>query len=94
MTGPVVEYGEFFWLLIPLKDGGKNFVKCAKGVSVVEDGYLKVYIAANVAKGIGIQNGSIVQIDNLNGKLNVRLANANEDITRKPKLRKRKKVAQ
>jgi hypothetical protein len=49
MTGPVVEFEGFFWLVIPLEVGGKKFVECAKGVSVVEDGYLKIFIAAEIA---------------------------------------------
>jgi hypothetical protein len=74
LTGPVVEHEGFFWLLIPLEEGGKDFVECAKGVSLVENGYLKVFIASTVVEGIGIKTDSIVQIDNLNGKFNVRLA--------------------
>lgn len=77
ITGPAVEHGGNFWLIIPLEPGGKHFVDCTKGTSIVEDGYLKIFIAARVAEVIGIRNGSIVQIDNRDGKLNVQLTNSN-----------------
>jgi len=77
MTGPVVEHEGYFWLIIPLGQGGKHFIDCSKGVSLVEDGYLKIFIAARVAEGLGIRNGSMVQINNRDGKLNIRLADSN-----------------
>ena len=79
MTGPAVEHEGFFWLIIPLEPGGKHFIDCSKGVSIVEDGYLKIYIAATVAEGLGIRNGSMVEISNYDGKLNVRLLQPDED---------------
>ena len=77
LIGPAVEHEDYFWLIIPLEPGGKHFVDCSKGVSIVEDGYLKIFIAASVAEGIGIRNRSMVQIDNRNGKLNIQLAEPN-----------------
>ena len=77
MTGPVIEHDSYFWLMIPLEAGGRNFIECSKGVSIVEDGYLKIFIAAPVAEKMDIHDGSLVQIDNQHGKLNIRLAEPN-----------------
>jgi hypothetical protein len=74
MTGPVVEHEGYFWLIIPLEPGGKHFIECAKGVSLVEDGFSKIFIARTVAEKIGIRHGSIIEINNYGGKLNMQLS--------------------
>jgi hypothetical protein len=76
LIGPAVEHEGYFWLIIPLEPGGKHFVDCSKGISIVENGYLKIFIAATIAEKLGICDGSTVEIDNRDGKLNIRLANS------------------
>ncbi len=77
LTVPVVEHDGYFWFLIPLEPGGKHFVNCSKGISIVEDGYLKIFIPATVAESLGIRDGSMVQIKNCDRELNIQLSDSN-----------------
>ena len=48
---------------------------CSKGISEVEGEYLKITIPEWLAGMLRISEGSIVSIDNENGKCNIRPAN-------------------
>lgn len=60
-----------FMLIIPLASGGSEFIKCSQGISKVEGEYLKITIPDWMASKIGLQDGSLVDIDNRNGQLNI-----------------------
>ena len=74
LTGPAEEFNGDFWLVIPLEDGGGAFVECAKGISVVVDGCIKIFIARPIGEKMGIRDGSLVTINNEGRKLNIQLA--------------------
>lgn len=58
-------------LIIPLSDGGSEFIKCAQGIGKVEGEYLKITIPDWMAEKMGFQDGTLVDIDNRNGTLNI-----------------------
>jgi hypothetical protein len=75
LKGPVEKVDGKLVLRIPLSAGGDQFIDCSKGISEVEGEYLKVTIPEWLAGMLRIDEGSIVSIDNENGKCNIRPAN-------------------
>ena len=74
LTGPVENIEDRLVLRIPLAAGGSEFVACSRGVGTVKGGFLEVFIADAVANALGISAGSMVTVDNENGKFNIRPA--------------------
>jgi hypothetical protein len=58
-------------LLIPLEAGGEELTQCAHGIGVVEGDFLKVTISDSLAESLKIYEGSMVFVDNENGKFNI-----------------------
>ena len=58
-------------LYIPLSAGGDQFIECSKGISELQDEYLKVVIPEWLAGTLRIEEGTLVAIDNMNGKFNI-----------------------
>ena len=76
LEGPVDQVGDSFVLEIPLDVGGAALAPAARGIGVVEDGCLLVTIPAWLATQLQLTDGAIVQVDNRDGKFNIRLATA------------------
>jgi hypothetical protein len=62
-------------LLIPLNVGGDQFIACSKSISELQGEYLKVVIPEWLAGMLRIEEGSLVTVDNENGKLNIHPVN-------------------
>jgi hypothetical protein len=62
-------------LRIPLSAGGDQIIDCSKGISELDGEYLKATIPEWLAGMPRIDLGSIVSIDNENGKCNIRPSN-------------------
>jgi hypothetical protein len=60
------------WLRIPLDAGGSELVAASRGIGVVEGEFLSIEIMDWLARKLGISEGSLVTVDNANGKLNLR----------------------
>ena len=71
LEGPVEKVGDDLVLLIPLSAGGDELSEVARKISTVEDGVLKVVIPVWLAEKLHIQAGSLVLVDNRNGKFNI-----------------------
>lgn len=75
LEGPVEKADGEFVLLIPLDCGGDQFIECSRGVSKVDGGYLKITIPESIVDLLRIEEGSLVSVDNKNGKLNIHSVN-------------------
>lgn len=75
LQGPVEKVDGKLVLLIPLAAGGDQFITCARGISEIEGEYLKVVIPEWLSGMLRIEEGSVVSVDNENGKFNIRPVN-------------------
>ena len=76
LQGPVLKVNGQLMLLVPLEDGGAEFVDCARGVSGVEGPHLKIAIPDWLAGMLRIDEGDIVCVSNWDGKLQIRPSEA------------------
>ena len=68
IRGPVETKGGKLTLMIPLEAGGSDLVSCTKGIAEIEGDYLKITIPDWLAAKMKIQEGSLIDVDNKNGK--------------------------
>ena len=71
LTGPVESEGGQLVLRIPLEEGGDELIQCAREMSQVEGDCLKIMIPKSMADKLHIADGSLVTVDNKDGKLNI-----------------------
>jgi hypothetical protein len=71
LQGPVEKEDGKLVLRIPLEAGGAEFVQCSRGISEIEGNQLKVTIPEWLAGMLRIDEGSLVSVDNANGKFNI-----------------------
>ena len=71
LSGPVEKLNGKLVLLIPLEAGGSGLAAAAKGISEVDGDYLRVTIPDWLADKLGIREGTVVNVDNTGGKLNI-----------------------
>ncbi|HEY1802577.1 MAG TPA: hypothetical protein VGG46_16745 [Terriglobales bacterium] len=71
LHGPVEKIDGKLTLLIPLEAGGRELIECSRGISEVEGEYLKIVIPEWLAGMLRIEDGSLVSVDNENGKFNI-----------------------
>ena len=71
LDGPVEEIDDELVLLIPLEVGGDALADRARGIGIVEGDFLKVTISQWLATKLGITAGTIVNVNNKNGKFNI-----------------------
>lgn len=74
LKGPVETQNGELVLLIPLAAGGREMIGCSHGISEIDGDYLKIVIRPSLAEKLRIKDGSLVHVDNQNGKFNVYLA--------------------
>ena len=72
LQGPVEKIEGKLVLFIPLSAGGDQFIECSRGISEVQGEYLKIIIPEWLAGTLRIEEGSVVTVDNENGKFNIR----------------------
>jgi hypothetical protein len=72
LQGPVEKIDGKLILFIPLAAGGDKLIECSRGISEVEGEYLKIIIPEWLAGMLRIDAGSLVSVDNQNGKCNIR----------------------
>jgi hypothetical protein len=70
LEGPVELFNGQLTLRIPLAAGGDKFVQCARGIGHVDGEYLNIVIQPWLAEKLRIAAGSLVFVDNRDGKLN------------------------
>jgi hypothetical protein len=71
LRGPIEKIKGKLTLLIPLEAGGDQFIEYSRGVSEIHGEYLKITIPEWLAGILRIEEGSVVSVDNENGKLNI-----------------------
>jgi len=71
LEGPVLKRDGKLMLLIPLEDGGAEFVECSRGISEVENGCLKIVIEEWLSGVLRVEEGDLVVISNTNGKFGI-----------------------
>ncbi len=74
LRGPVENIDGKLILRIPLEVGGGALIECTQGIAAVDGKFLSVHIQEWLARKLNISEGSIVAVDNNNGKFNIRLA--------------------
>ena len=71
LQGPVEKLDGKLVLRIPLEAGGDQFIDCSRGVSEIKGEFLEITIQEWLAGMLRIDEGSIVSVNNANGKLNI-----------------------
>jgi hypothetical protein len=71
LQGPVEKIEGKLVLRIPLEAGGSELIECSRGISEVEKDYLKIAIPEWLAGMLRIDEGSLVSVDNRNGRCNI-----------------------
>jgi hypothetical protein len=79
ITGRVELIGGCLTLHIPLSVGGRELAPLAAGIGKVEGEYLNVIIQPWLAEKLGLGEGSIVIVDNENGKFTITRSAANDE---------------
>jgi hypothetical protein len=62
LEGPVLLVDGELMLLIPLSDGGAEFVECTRGIGEVQGDYLKVVIPGWLADVLRVEEGDRVVV--------------------------------
>lgn len=71
LEGAVLKRDGKLMLLIPLEEGGEDFVECSRGISELENGCLKIVIEEWLAGILRVEEGDRVVISNANGKFGI-----------------------
>jgi hypothetical protein len=71
LEGTVEKIDGKLTLLIPLDEGGDQFIECTRGISEVRGECLKIVIQEWLAGRLRVEDGDLVVIDNANGKFNI-----------------------
>ena len=79
----VLQVSGKFTLLIPLEAGGNELIECSHGIAEIAGEDLKVTIPDWLSDKMGLEEGSLVQIDNQDGKFNFTTIEASPGYTRR-----------
>jgi len=79
LEGPVELIDGKLTLQIPLAAGGNKLASLVRGIGQVEGENLKVVIKPWLAEKLRIGAGSLVHVDNLNGKFTITRSAKNDD---------------
>lgn len=71
LQGPVEKIDGKLTLRIPLEAGGNQFIECSRGISEIDGEFLKITIPEWLSGLLRIDEGSVVTVDNENGKFNI-----------------------
>ena len=74
LEGPALKINGELVLMIPLESGGSDLVDCSRGISTIEDEFLKMVIPEAIAGMLRIEEGDLVWIHNTGGKFNIQAA--------------------
>jgi hypothetical protein len=79
IEGPVERIDGNLILRIPLSAGGEQLSPSARGIGQIEGEYLCVLIRPWLAAKLRIKEGSLVVVDNKNGKFTLTRSASNDD---------------
>ncbi|MBN1319642.1 MAG: hypothetical protein JXA87_02270 [Thermoleophilia bacterium] len=80
LEGPVELVEGKLTLRIPLSAGGQELVEAARGLGEIDGEYLVVVIAPWLAEHLGIEAGSLVAVDNEDGRFHIVRSATNDDL--------------
>ena len=72
LRGPVESIDGKLMLRIPLAAGGSKLVACSRGIGESDGEFLCIHIMDWFVEKLSISEGSIVAVDNADGKFNIR----------------------
>jgi len=75
LQGPVEKLDGKLVLRIPLDAGGNEFIQCSRGISEIEGDFLKITIPEWLSGVLRIEAGSLVSVDNRDGKCDIQPIN-------------------
>jgi hypothetical protein len=75
--------GGKFTLRIPLEAGGNELIRCSRGIASIAGEDLKVTIPDWLGDNMGLEEGSLVRVDNEDGKFNITAIEALPSYTRR-----------
>ena len=78
LEGPVEIVDGELAILIPLDAGGAVLAPFAKGIGKIDGAFLKVVIQPWLAEKLRIEVGTLVIVDNMNGKFTITRSAAND----------------
>ena len=81
LEGPVEVVNGELAILSPLEAGGAVLAPLAKGIGEIDGEFLKVVIRPWLAEKLRIAAGSLVIVDNANGKFTITRSPANDEGT-------------
>jgi hypothetical protein len=81
LEGPVEVVNGELAIFIPLEAGGAVLAPLAKGIGEIDGDFLKVVIRPWLAEKLRIGAGSLVIVDNANGKFTITRSPANDEGT-------------
>jgi hypothetical protein len=79
LEGPVELVDGRLVLRIPVEAGGDRLAPLAKGIGEVVDGCLEVVIQPWLAEKLRVAQGSLVVVDDRDGKFNIARSAANDE---------------
>jgi hypothetical protein len=71
LQGPIESIDGKLMLRIPLDAGGAELVECSRGIGQTDEDFLNVIIQPWLATTLNVHEGSIVTVDNRDGKFNI-----------------------
>ena len=81
LEGPVEVVDGELAILIPLEAGGAALAPFARGMGEIDGEFLKVVIQPWLAEKLRIGKGSLVVVDNANGKLTITRSPSTDEAT-------------
>ena len=78
IEGPIELHGDQLALRIPLEAGRSGLAPLARGIGVVDGEFLIVVIKPWLAEKLNVTLGSLVVVDNKNGKFTITRSAAND----------------
>jgi hypothetical protein len=80
LEGPVELFNGELTLRIPLGAGGEHFIHCARGIGRVDGEYLNIVIQPWLAAKLRLAAGTLVSVDNRDGKFNIARSASNDSV--------------
>lgn len=75
LEGAVIKKNGQLMLLIPLSEAGEELKECSRGISTVDGNFLKIVIPEWLAGMLRVEEGDLVNVNNLQGRFNISAVN-------------------
>jgi hypothetical protein len=75
LEGPVLKVNGELLLLIPLEAGGLELIDCLRGISELQEEFLKIVIPEWLVEMLRIEEGDSICVSNTDGKFHIVASN-------------------